>query len=866
MHVTALRAFLAQPDTVIFVGSGISSWSGLPNWSTLIRGLIDVAVLKGNRTGIAEKLFANGQLLEAADALPLTPLEIASALRESFGFASARPHEIHSLITRLGPNRFITTNYDTLLEQQLGLDGKLGSFRTVTSKQLAELADIVKASADNFIFKPHGDISSGEAIVLSSEHYEQIILGERNIVRNCLETILVTRPAMFVGYGLRDPDTSLVLRTLRDRFLGNVSHFAAIVADATAEETDYWWQRYRIRIFNYSTKPTASAGPDHSELLNLLRLLTKQSRVAGPSTGARTKNSDFVEQPNSLRSLPSKNEAIVRYAARLIHARPDVVFPTHTRLGFQSIEWGDPEINVYHNQPIERLFLTYPDSFILQGAAGSGKSFAITSFLTVAGTDLIERHLGQFKPGIATIPILLDARLYAGSFDQLAAATVPAFLDLGALSKTITITVIVDSVDEMPDAELNSGAWRKDLEEFIGRFARKRIIFGTRKAELVGRPDLPVFHVDGLAERTVKENLLRSGIHQTANKPSELLQSLKIPFLLMLALRSKEKFSEINSAPDLLDAFIEQALATFSEIEDRPSVAISIQTVAYDLVSMGRENILASQASKTISKCAAITDFMAMDLVNHLVRTGVMSSEIDGHVRFVHRTVTEYLASCHIVELERSGKLNLLNLLAVPRWDNAIVWASDKINSLNADFIAQIYRVDPILAYRIVTSAETNTFSIWKAFLDALSKFPPNNDVMHEICHLEEEVEIPPGLENELRLITSSPQDELRGWAFSLYAEKASGEDPQRDLILSGIIPYFRGITTAELTVEAAQRLLKIYLDGRIDFYRSPGLIATEEFIEQIVLPLRKSPATDQERLGQVLRDAETRIDRRFFD
>src|SRR5664280_763803 len=81
----ALRDFLDQPDAVIFVGSGLSLWSGLPKWDVLLRKLIDIAAKKGLPTQLAEEALANKQLLDAADALQLSQLDIANALRGPLG-------------------------------------------------------------------------------------------------------------------------------------------------------------------------------------------------------------------------------------------------------------------------------------------------------------------------------------------------------------------------------------------------------------------------------------------------------------------------------------------------------------------------------------------------------------------------------------------------------------------------------------------------------------------------------------------------------------------------------------------------------------------------------------------------------------
>jgi hypothetical protein len=135
--------------------------------------LIEDAERRGRRTRLARDAYASGDLLDAADKLTdvMTPLEMVSVMRSDLGFADARPHSVHALLTRLGPERFVTTNYDSLIEQQLGLEGRLGAYRTITNRQVAELADIQKASADQFVFKPHGDIADADSIVLSTTHY-----------------------------------------------------------------------------------------------------------------------------------------------------------------------------------------------------------------------------------------------------------------------------------------------------------------------------------------------------------------------------------------------------------------------------------------------------------------------------------------------------------------------------------------------------------------------------------------------------------------------------------------------------------------------------------------------------------------------
>jgi hypothetical protein len=258
------------------VGSGLSTWSSLPNWNRLRSGLIDACERRSGSTRLARDALARGDLLDAADKLVdvMTPLEMASTLRRDLGFATSRPHEIHRLLTNLGPERFVTTNFDNLIEQQLGLEGRLGEFRTVTNQQVAELADIQKASANKFIFKPHGDIAEAESLVLSSTQYDRIMLGSANLIRPVLETLFVSRPILFIGYGLRDPDMMLLLRSLKERYNGNAGDFWAIIADASEELASYWWRQHRIRVVGYAR--SMSDDPWEREALDRILLESGQ--------------------------------------------------------------------------------------------------------------------------------------------------------------------------------------------------------------------------------------------------------------------------------------------------------------------------------------------------------------------------------------------------------------------------------------------------------------------------------------------------------------------------------------------------------------------------------------------------------------
>lgn len=779
----AIRAFLDQPDVVIFVGSGLSIWSGLPDWETLIRKLIDLSAAKGSPTKVAEEAFAARQLLEAADALRLTPNEIAQALRNSFGFSSAKPHEIHSLLVNLGPKRFITTNFDSLIEQELGLQGRLGTFRTVTSRQIAELADIVKASADEFVFKPHGDLSDADSIVLTSRDYERLIGSESNLVRRALETILVTRPILFIGYGLRDPDTSLVLRTLNDRYVGNVGHFVAILGNATDEHKVYWWDRFRIRIFSYPTELDARSTDAHTSLLHLLRRLVDARTITSPKVSAKR---DRAKQGSNTNISRQSWPALIRYAARMIEPEAGSQYPIRVRIH----DWFRRDrfpvgISRFDNAEIGKLIDECSYSFVLSGPAGSGKSLAVAKYMSRCGRRIIDWDSDRGAKATPAIPVLLDARLYRGNFADLAEVSVPSQLDLRSLSKNQQIVVILDSIDEMPAAQLDRATWRADFESFVANFQNCRTIYGTRRADLIGRDDLPVFDVQGLDKEVVEQRLLEIG-KEASDFTVEFREALESPFLLSLALKFLGRRADIRHAPLLLAAFVEEALqnlALSASLED--DFTAQLAELAEFLTNSGRETIPISDLHFQFRAKSHIDHEWKNRIADSLVEARLMVSEIDAHVRFVHRTVTEYLASKNIILYWRSKTLDLASKLSFRRWDNSVAWAVTAMTIDEATrFIGDIYNVDPILAYKIVVSAEIGSARLWMAFLDCAIRKPPSGEQAHEIIYLFEKddpeeniaIDIPKEASVKLRELMKNP-DEIGGWAAAHYAPFATDHD-----------------------------------------------------------------------------------------
>ena len=121
--LTAIRRFLDRPDAVVFIGSGISCWAGLPNWRRMSEELAEFLDENGESYTLLRREVADSDLLQAASYgfSKLTPLAIGEFVRKAVQLGSAKPCEIHKAIVQLGPSCYITTNYDNLIEQALSM-------------------------------------------------------------------------------------------------------------------------------------------------------------------------------------------------------------------------------------------------------------------------------------------------------------------------------------------------------------------------------------------------------------------------------------------------------------------------------------------------------------------------------------------------------------------------------------------------------------------------------------------------------------------------------------------------------------------------------------------------------------------------
>lgn len=215
-----------------FIGAGISMKqpSGLPGWTDLLSNFIDFAEKNHKlNTNIIEQLnvsLENGKLLEVAEFLQGNlKSDYTRFLVDTFDNHKVKPNENHDLLALIESPLFITTNYDTLLENTIIGNGERPIVSTSKSSNKLEL--IHKLSIRKKILKIHGDITESESLVLSESDYMETL--DNPMLNVILKSYFHRHSFIFLGCSMTDPDVLMFLKQIKLIFKGySPTHYALI--------------------------------------------------------------------------------------------------------------------------------------------------------------------------------------------------------------------------------------------------------------------------------------------------------------------------------------------------------------------------------------------------------------------------------------------------------------------------------------------------------------------------------------------------------------------------------------------------------------------------------------------------------------
>ena len=196
---------LKKGNVVLFIGAGLSMGAGLPSWKELVEPLADeIGCPKDDLLKIAQYYVQHHS----------SRVPLYQHLRKKIKIQDAILTENHRLLIQLPVRVMFTTNYDELLEDALRearilfhriiLDRGIGSWNEAEEVQLVKL---------------HGSIDDEETIVITEDDYRTYFQKHQAMHRQ-LESLLMTKTFLFVGYSLNDANFNFVydeIQTYLDR-------------------------------------------------------------------------------------------------------------------------------------------------------------------------------------------------------------------------------------------------------------------------------------------------------------------------------------------------------------------------------------------------------------------------------------------------------------------------------------------------------------------------------------------------------------------------------------------------------------------------------------------------------------------------
>jgi len=692
--IEPLREVLAQPDTVLFVGAGVAAWSGLPTWHVLIEELADFLEARGRPSQLVRRELERADLLQAASFGfdVLTPQERATFLRAATRDGVARPSALHRRLATLGPASFITTNYDKLLERTLAAERPDTSFKVVTNLQLVETASIIQSRARDFVFKPHGDVDASDSIVLTREQY-RALRGERRHAFDAFKTLLASRPMLFVGFGLRDPDFLLIKDTLATVYQGAAQDHYALVADVDEDELTYWRNNYGIHLVPYATRP-ADAEPEarHADLLALLdRLAAPLPARARPAAGS---------QGDELGTM-----ALLRHARRMAQAGlprdieplPLTGYPRRTPLGAPKVSGetatpfieGDAITGLRANR--ERLLLT--------GAPGAGKTFTVRAAVAALAEDVIDAALADDPAADALrVPAYVDLRDYDGDLWTMVVESFPVGFPLDRLLAEGRIAFFVDGLNEVPARIVEDNSLHGDLIAFLERIGACSAVLVTRFGVEHAALGLPEIELEAIPQEHLRALLQARGLSRSEIS-EELFALLSRPVFYRFCV--EHELWDVRTPHAIYVAVLARLGARFQARFGQPlDLAPLFGRVAYRAVDAG-DQLIGVDALAAELDAAGATGVDGHELVNWLLSEEMLVPRLGGHVSFFHHSVVEHLAAYELVRRYREDSQALQACLRGRRWDHVVLLAIGFLEPPErAAFFDGVMRVDAPLGLR----------------------------------------------------------------------------------------------------------------------------------------------------------------------
>ena len=218
---------LATHKLVPFFGAGVSIGQLKVDWQAISDAMAEEIALALNErsdfTAVAERFYATVGERRFAEFLR------SYLIVEEFDDVAAWPH---IFLLTLNAGLLYTTNQDNLFELASTKYGR-------PHRVIARVEDLAEAAPrDNLLIKYHGDLSRPETVIFTESSYRARIANRRHFLNIRLQSDLLSKGLLFVGYSMRDQNVRLLFQELREAFGGQMppSYFIAYHYDEALEQ------------------------------------------------------------------------------------------------------------------------------------------------------------------------------------------------------------------------------------------------------------------------------------------------------------------------------------------------------------------------------------------------------------------------------------------------------------------------------------------------------------------------------------------------------------------------------------------------------------------------------------------------------
>lgn len=204
---------LEKGKLIIFVGAGVSKNSGLPSWDELIKNYAEYS-------GI-EKFTSKDFLTIPQEVFDRFGSSKYYEIVEKQFSGKYYPNSIHKILKKLDLTYIITTNYDTLIEDEI-------KYLQVVSKDV----DLPYTKSNKMVIKMHGDLKN-KNIVLKKSDYDNY---ENNfpLISTFIKGLFTTNTILFIGYSYNDVNVKQIMNWVKEILKENLRK--AFIVDFTTED------------------------------------------------------------------------------------------------------------------------------------------------------------------------------------------------------------------------------------------------------------------------------------------------------------------------------------------------------------------------------------------------------------------------------------------------------------------------------------------------------------------------------------------------------------------------------------------------------------------------------------------------------